>query len=245
MNLETIFASAAILIGFVMIFLTAFTWIQQDDTEWPWVFRAMLTSATIWLVAYSFDFIASNISDKLFLTKVQYLGITTLPVFWFLFSLYFVNQQHRLTKSLIITLLIVPTITLLLAYTNSFHQLLWTRTSLQEANGISYLSNQYGLWFWVHTTYSYILLLLGAIFMLVGVVRYSGQARWQALILAIAVAFPWIANVIFLAGANPFPAVDWTPFAGALSCVGFIIAIFGYDTAPWQSLEESTEPLGR
>ncbi|KAA3642138.1 MAG: hypothetical protein DWQ07_24135 [Chloroflexi bacterium] len=233
MNQETILASAAIIIGFVMVFLTGFTWIQQDRTAWPWSFRALLTSATVWLMAYAFDFVSSSVSDKILLAKIQYLGISTLPVFWFFFSLYFVNQSQRLTRSLIFSALIIPVITTLLASTNEAHRLIWARTSLLTDNGIAYLSSEYGLWFWVHTAYSYVLLLAGTLFMMAGVFRYSGRARWQALILTLAVAFPWIANVIFLSGLNPVPAVDWTPFAGALSCVGFMIAIFGFDSLPW------------
>ena len=235
MSQETFFATAAIFIGFVMIFLTGFTWVQQDRAAWPWTFRALLAAATVWLVAYSFDFIALTLTDKIALMRIQYVGITMLPVFWFLFSLHFVNQAHRLKASDISPLFVLPAITLLFAFTNDFHHWLWARTSLLNDNGIAYLSNQYGPWFWIHTAYAYILLLIGTIFMLRGVFRFSGHARLQALILTTAVFFPWIANVVFLAGLNPFPAIDWTPFSGALSCIGFMAAIFGFERLPWQA----------
>ena len=88
------------------------------------------------------------------------------------------------------------------------------------------------------------MLLLGATLMLVGVIRSSGRARWQGLILASAVVFPWAANILFLVGLNPLPAIDWTPFAIALSCVGFIVAIFGFDTTPWQTIDGNLEEVG-
>ena len=244
MNLETFFAFAAILIGFVMIFLTGFTWVQQDKNKWPWSFQALLTAATLWLVAYSLNFVSGLITDKIFLTKVQYLGIVTLPVFWFLFSLYFVNQTHRVTRNFVVALFAIPTISIILIISNELHGWFWSSLGLATDNQITYVSTEYGIWFWFHTAYSYFMLLIGTVFMLRGVIRFSGRARRQALILASAVVFPWAANIIFLAGLNPFPAIDWTPFALALSCIGFIIAIFGYETAPWQSLEESNEAVG-
>lgn len=127
---------------------------------------------------------------------------------------------------------------------NELHGWFWRDTGVQTDQGITYLATEYGIWFWVHTAYSYIMLLIGAIFILTGVIRFSGRARWQALILATAVVFPWGANILFLAGLNPLPAIDWTPFGLALSCVGFIAAIFGFDAAPWKTPDGEVEAVG-
>ena len=43
----------------------------------------MMTAAAIWSGGYGIEVLLDRLDDKLLLVPIQYVGITTVPVFWF------------------------------------------------------------------------------------------------------------------------------------------------------------------
>lgn len=79
------------------------------------------------------------------------------------------------------------------------------------------LGVSHGLWFWLHTAYSYVCLLVGAV-LLMGALTHSPHFyRGQASALVVSVVAPWAGNMLYIANLSPWPNLDLTPF-------GFILA---------------------
>jgi PAS domain S-box-containing protein len=55
-----------------------------------------------------------------------------------------------------------------------------------------------------------------------------GPYRGQAVALLVAMAVPWIGNIVYLAGLSPIPYLDPTPFAFTISAVALVWGIFGF-----------------
>ena len=106
-----------------------------------------------------------------------------------------------------------PLVAILLAATNGSHGLIWSTVSLETTGSLPVLSLIHGVGFWVHAGYSYLLILLGIIFLADRLLQ-SHRLYWeQAGALMISALLPWAANWSFMAGLRPGDVVDITPFA--------------------------------
>jgi PAS domain-containing protein len=84
----------------------------------------------------------------------------------------------------------------------------------------------YGPWFWLHTLYSYIALLLGTGVLILSALRSQNLYRWQVLVVVAGAIAPWIGNALYVTRTSPVPNLDLTPFAFALSGVLLTAGLF-------------------
>lgn len=117
------------------------------------------------LVGKTIEFYAKTETAVLIAGRFTYAFIAFIGVFWLLFICQWTHQNSKiLTKKSIFLLCIIPVLTIILQSTNSIHHLVWKEHSLKQ-NG-SYLINvitEYGIWFYVHSIYSYGLFALSCI----------------------------------------------------------------------------------
>ncbi|MDX1284898.1 MAG: histidine kinase N-terminal 7TM domain-containing protein, partial [Draconibacterium sp.] len=95
----------------------------------------------IWATTYAFEFGTSKLETKIFWSKLSYLGIAFLPMFYFLFTTAFSQKNKILTNRNIILLSIVPTITLLLVPFTESHRLIWTEVTLHPTENMALYSH--------------------------------------------------------------------------------------------------------
>ncbi len=188
---------------------------------------AILTLAVAeWSIGYVLELGGGDLSTKIFWGKVEYLGIVTLPVAWLAFALQFSNQGKWLTRRNLVLLALVPSITLLLIWTNQLHGLVWRDIALDASGPFLALDVSYGFWFWVNTAYAYVLLLTGTVLVIRMLVRSSNLYRRQAGMLLIGLMAPWVSNGIYLFDLTPIPNLDLTPFAFTLSGLALASSLF-------------------
>lgn len=177
-------------------------------------------------IAYAFEYQTPLLPAKVFWSKVEYLGIVTVPVAWLLFALQFTTHGPDRPGREVLAFFAVPALTLLLVWTNEFHGLIWKSTELRYAGSSPYLLVHYGTYFWFHTIYSYSLIMAGTVLLLRFFRRSKGVYRRQVGLLLIVTFIPWISNVIYILRINPLPVQDVTPFAfaitGLLTAWGFL-----------------------
>jgi hypothetical protein len=86
----------------------------------------LMVSVAIWAFAVSFEYASTTIPGKVFWAVIEYIGVTTCPVFFLLVALEYNRMDKWLTRGRVIGLFILPAITWLLALTNDWHHLIWT-----------------------------------------------------------------------------------------------------------------------
>lgn len=210
----SLFASALLATG-----LALFAWHRRAPI-WKRSFAIFMLAAAEWALAYALELTGDQLVIKVFWAKIQYLGIATAPLAWFIFALRYAGREQRWrSPRALIALAAIPALTVLLATTNEAHGLVWAEWGLQRTGPFLLLDLQYGLWFWVNAAYSYVLLLAGTLLLLPVLRRYSWvEARHLALFLLVPI-LPWLANVISLFDLGPLPFIDFTPVAVTLSGV--------------------------
>ncbi|MDF2158170.1 histidine kinase N-terminal 7TM domain-containing protein [Algoriphagus sp. CAU 1675] len=178
-----------------------------------WVALTMLF-ATIWGFFYGFELASSTLEQMLFWIKLEYLGISFFGAFWLIFTLKYTGHKSLNGFTLPLLILLIPTITLILVWTNDLHHLHYTNTELINQGTFPLLKITKGPWYLVHTVYSYAAFLIGT-FVLWKRFRFADPLYLnQTKLLIAAGLFPLIFNIFYQFGIiQPLGGIDLTPYA--------------------------------
>lgn len=215
--------------GVALVTLQA-SW-QRRHTRGARPFSGMVLAVAIWSFTAAMELLVADISQKIFWGKLQYFGIVSLPVLWFLFAQEYSQVGERpshIRKSCLALLWTIPIITLILALTNEFHGLIWS--SIAPVPGISkpFIFYEHGLWFWVFAAYGYLTLMAGTLILIFGAARFPPNYRRQTIMLLVGAAIPWIANIAYLRGMTAWVGIDLTPIAFCLTSVIYAYQVFRF-----------------
>lgn len=154
--------------------------------------------------------------------NIIYIGTCFLPITVFFTSLIFTNTKISFKKSYLL-LFVIPILSLLVLWTNDYHHLFYIQYSS------SFTDTIYGPYFYVHSIYTYLLLIVGIGRLLIFSIRNAGFFSKQSLLISIGLACPVIVNVLgsFL---KLIPmTVFVTPISFSVSIICFALAIFKFD----------------
>jgi len=173
-----------------------------------------------WSFTYGMEILSSSLAAKTMWAQFQYIGISIIPVGWFLFAQAFSGNEKWDSLKRIFFLCIIPVITILTAFTNQWYGLIWAEYSIAQSGSLSvFHAVRYGYWWWVAFSYSYILLFWGSLVIL-SARRYRGEAyRRQYALILVGLVLPWGANALFLAHLSPVPYLDLSPIAFTISAI--------------------------
>ncbi len=176
----------------------------------------LVLAVALWSLAYMLSLAGTTLAVQLFWINLALVGIVLVPGSWLAFALAYSGQNTWLSRRWLL-LAIMPLATLVAAWTNPLHRLFRSEFYLVNAGSFVVLETTFGPLFWIHTAYSYLLLLLGTFLLARNLFRMSPAYRRQAGGLFIGLATTWVGNAIYLSGLSPFPHLDITPFALGLS----------------------------
>jgi PAS domain S-box-containing protein len=179
-----------------------------------------------WSLGYALEMLSADLASAVFWAKQEYFGIVMLPLTWLLFALEYTGRERWLTRGRLLLLLIEPIVIVALVETNELHHLIWSTVALEDRSIASLLVLTHGPAFWIHTIYTYALLLAGTILLIRSMLRAPGLYRAQALGLLLGCSAPWFGNILYVANLSPFAQLDLTPFAFTVTGIAFGWALF-------------------
>jgi diguanylate cyclase (GGDEF)-like protein/PAS domain S-box-containing protein len=183
---------------------------------------------SIWSFTYGLEIYFPGLSQKLLIVSLEYVGIVGIPVFMMFFALEFTGQSRLLTIRTRLLLWLIPIITLVLVWTNSYHHWMWDQETLVSSQGLTLLSVRFGVFFWIHAAYSYSLLLIASLLLAMEVVQRPGIYRGQASFVIVGILLPLVGNLLFITKTSLMYGLDLTPLAFLPAAFGFGWAIVRY-----------------
>jgi len=165
----------------------------------------ILLIGTGWIVGYALELASADLHTKVFWNNAQYPAVTIVSIAWLVFTLQYTGREKWVTRCNVAVSSIIPAITLILVFTNEYHGLMWSRIELNTEGPFAVLSYIYGIWFWVHTAYSYILVLSGSLLLVQMLIRSQRLYRWQIISLLLAAFSPVLLSVLEFRGLYPLP----------------------------------------
>ena len=182
---------------------------RQRETPGAKVFAGLMLCFVGWSLAYAIALSIPSQTAQIFLANIVFMCIAAVPVLWLIFTLQYTGQTLHKWQ----WLLILPTITILMTWTDPYHNWMRSEVGMVTIDSFVVFTSTLGPYFWVHALYSYVLLLCGTIVLWRMVQRTRHVYRKQGLILLFGVLTPWTSNALYLSGLSPFPYLDITPFA--------------------------------
>jgi PAS domain S-box-containing protein len=227
MNWQLAFVILVLLISFLLAFgIAIFSWRRRHAGIWSYPFLLVAVGAAWWCLTYALELFTPTLTGKILWAEVEYIAIVSIPVLWFLFAMAYTGRQIWLSRSRLLALFIIPLISLLLVFTNEYHGLIWSEITLKTSGPFQTLAPEYGIWFWVHTAYSYLFLGIGTLVLFQAATQSPKTYRWQNIALVVGAIFPWIANILYLFRISSLHNIDLSPIAFSLSSLVLTWSIF-------------------
>ncbi len=182
-------------------------------------FVATMLIGGLWSFANALEMAGIDLSTKLFWANIQYCFYTFGPVTWLVLALEFTGKSQWVKTKNITLLSIIPIITIILVWTNPYHGLIRYNVHLNTSGVFSVIEKDYGVWFWIHTIYSY-LLNSCIVFLLIRAVWYKNTIyRKQATYLLSGFGLLYLSNFFYVSGLGPIKSFDISPVLFSISGV--------------------------
>jgi len=203
---------------------------KSDEQAYSINVRIMLRILGLWLFFEMLYYMFPGQPLQLTFDIMRYFAIAFVPlsvlltVHKFLFGKQLNSRLHA-------TFVIFPILSLLMAFTNKYHNLFYTSRFIDYENGLYFVRSNYGSFYrFVYLPYSYAALAIAFVWAIRAVIKFKDNKRKQALIILAALITPVAGNMAYLFIDGFSKAVDYTPILFVIAGVLFYVSIrqFGF-----------------
>lgn len=215
-----IFLVLPLIFSFLMI-----AWISSNrkNSQMKNIFLVTLILLALWFINLILQVLFSsyyNIDPAIF-ENVTYIAACLAPIFVYFISLAFKNPNMEFGKQHFLYF-IIPMITLLVLWTNNYHHLFYIKYSIDINETI------FGAYFYIHSAYTYTILVLGLANLLMHSIKTSGAFSKQSILFFIGTSIPVLLNFL-----GTFKVITMsiyiTPISFSIALLFYAISIFKYD----------------
>ncbi|WP_247729642.1 histidine kinase N-terminal 7TM domain-containing protein [Halovivax limisalsi] len=188
------------------------------------VLAIIAVAMAVWLLGDFLTVYASSLTASVRSAQLGWIGTVTVPTALFVYVLRYTGRERYATAPVIAGLAIVPVITYALVLTNGAHGLIWSSVEPAPETLIGF-EVAHGPAFVAYTVYAYTLVALTTVFLLGFLIRSRSIYRGQAAALVLAIAAPWLGNVLYVSGLF---AKDLTPLSFSVTTAALGLAMVRY-----------------
>jgi len=186
----------------------------------------MMLSVIVISLGYILQYRSNELSEQIFATNIQYVGIMALPVIWVVFSLQYTGNGNWLTRRNLLLLSIVPFVTVVLVWTNGIDGWMYHGRHLDTSGPFTIIDKTYAPWFWIAAANNYLLMSYGMFLLIRRLFRPPHLYRQQSIALLICIIVPLVWNVVYIFNLTPLYRIDLTPSAFVISGVAIAWGLF-------------------
>lgn len=215
-----IFLVLPLIFSFLMI-----AWISSNrkNSQMKNIFLVTLILLSLWFTNLILQVLFStyyNVDPAIF-ENITYISACLAPIFIYFISLAFKNPNMQFGKKHLMYF-IVPVITLLVLWTNKYHHLFYIKYSIDINETI------FGAYFYIHSAYTYTILVLGLANLIIHSIKTSGIFSKQSILFFMGTAIPVLLNFL-----GTFKVITMsiyiTPISFSVALLLYAISIFKYD----------------
>lgn len=234
----TYFAIPLLLGATVALALIFLAW-QRIREPGAHAFMIAMASVVLWSFAYAFEVMNTTLAGKLLWHYLVYMASAILPTFWYIFLLQQEERPKWRMRLWFCLLMVEPVVYSFLTWTNDRilpgmnapHHLLWRAITISTEEGLPLLVLDRSPGFYLHTAYTYLLVVLSILIVMRMLKRESSTlSYWQVSFLVCGIFAPIVVNAAHLFQINPLP-INPTPFA--LVTMGMTVGWFAFRFELW------------
>lgn len=173
-------------------------------------FSLLLLFTGVYSLFYAFEISSATAEDIFMFRKLESIGAAWIPGFFLLFSLSYTGRKKQLSISEIVSILIIPLISVILIFTNDFHHLYYSEIQVDTKGFVPLLIIKYQAWHWVQQVYAMICIFLSIAILSNMWLGSSPAFRKQTGIVIVGFMVPFFTlgatlSKILSPGLDPFP----------------------------------------
>jgi diguanylate cyclase (GGDEF)-like protein len=170
-----------------------------------WLFLLTVSTA-VWSLADAFDYSSTTLTAHVTAAQFAYFG-SAAPVLFLLFALQYSGRVRGPMRWRAGVLLAVPAASVVLAFTNELHHLVWVGfgSTVGHPNVIVY---HHGPAFWVVTVYSLLFALVATLLLIDTALKSRGIYRTQAAVIVTGAVIPWVGGIVYSVTPGWFVGLD-------------------------------------
>jgi PAS domain S-box-containing protein len=222
-----VYAILLLISSIITLYLAYYSWNKRSNPD-AYYFSFLMLAVSIWALTGAIEMTSTSFSTKIFWSQISYLGIVFVGPLWILFTLSYTDYGKWLKDTFIGLLMIVPIIILILVLTNGWHGLIWPTITASTSQAGSIIIYGHGLGFYVNVAYSYILMSLGLLLLIICLIQSPKLYQKQVFLIVIAALIPFAVNIIYITQLSPVQGLDLTPFAFTLTGILVALSIFRF-----------------
>ena len=211
----------------MLLYLGTYAFRLRKQVAIARLFSLQTFAMAIWTLCYALELSSTTLEGKVLWAKMKYLGATTGPALWFVFSLYYTNHKHWLTQPLRWVLGGFIFLTIAVVFTNELHQWYWTEMFIVP--GLPESQSEHGFFFWIYAVCMYLLILATIVIYFNYYRTVPVYFRRQSILLVVGTFIPLGVRILEdLMGLDPFPKVDNVILLLLLSAILYAVALFRF-----------------
>lgn len=205
--------AAAIPIGFAL-YMRRF---QDVPAARP--FSWLMWLASLWAIFHTLNTATIDLPLRLFWGHLQIIPFVLIAPTILALALDYIGQEQWLTRPRRLLLLAIPVITILLAWTSSYHPLYRYNFSMDLSGPVPVLRFSPGPWYWLNLGYTYLLILTAGGLLLTAFPLWTPYF-WNSAIITFCILLPFLVSELYSRGITPIPGYNFSAtvfvFTGAL-----------------------------
>ncbi len=220
-----VYILVVIIAGILSSFLCLYAQFRLRDAPGAKPYILVTFFSAIFAFSYAFELASTSLKQMKFWLNVEYLAMPFIPVFILLMCLEYVGQ--KLKHWIYYILFIIPIITIFMHGTNEIHHLYYTTIELNGEGPFPILKLEHGPWFYVHSIFLFLCLMISVIALLMNLKNAKFQFRMQIILMVAGIIMPIIANYFYINGLNPY-GIDLGPVSMGISFIFHGAALLSY-----------------
>lgn len=174
------------------------------------IWALALVAIAWWTLSESMVIAAPDPVGRIIGLRIQVLGVAGIAPLLLLGAIRYSGGILTIRIRHLVALFLIPALTILLAFTNDFHHLVWSALDVRPDGT---LAVAYGPWFWIHTLFA-ILAFLGALAFMLPVLIHAYRVSFPVL-LGLSLATAMILLTLFMSLYDPSYAYRSSAWRGA------------------------------
>jgi len=214
-------------IALVVIMITIF-YARVRDRDKPVIKQLTHIGLIVscWLVFEMLFYWVDSEPAALWFHDAKLIFVAFTPVFFILMAIKFYNEDYSRRLMLIIGLVcVIPSITAVLAVASPFHDLLRSEIYITQNAPLRTTYNIRGVWFWVHSVHSYLLIATAAIIIFYQHNKLPKGLRTPSTLIATGSVLTLLGSLIVVLTPNYSMGIDFTLLGVSSSVIFFYAGI--------------------
>ena len=178
----------------------------KGRTEFQW----LMFLAAFWSFVLVFESAAPTIEIKVWWSQFEYFANMGIPLFLLKFILTYETERSARLRRFYWYFWIIPSIIIVLVFSNKFHHLIWTGFTWSQA-GMNILTYHHGPVFFIGMAYSLLLIISSWIMLLWIVWNESDAYKSKARFLVLSSLVPLLTATCYTVGLTPIEGLNISP----------------------------------